>query len=185
MKKREGRATPASIFVSACAMALTLTGTAVAEGNDPDPGARHAPQSVVTMPTHLGVPVADLITLWCFPTDTPDNLSPYPHCTSFRQIDSAGVMATVDYTVPAGHTLVILDVDWESTFNPAGATIFLNFPCTSRCGFLYSSSALADAQGIASRQDHLTAGLYLTYVPIVQTSGAHLSEVQLHGYLTP
>jgi hypothetical protein len=171
-----------ALIVFAC----TLAATAAAEGDDRDSGAQHTSRPVVaTLPTHLGAPVVNLITLWCFPTDTPDALSGYPHCTSFRQVDSAGVMATTDYTVPAGHTLVILDIDWESTFNPANSTIFLNFPCTSGCGFLYSSSTTADSQGIAARQDHLTAGLYLTYIPVVLTSGPHLSEVQLHGYLTP
>ena len=162
-----------------------LAGSAAAEGNDPSSEAPRPSRLIVaTLPTHLGAPVADLITLSCLPTDTPDALSRYPHCTSFRQVDSAGVMAATDYTVPAGHTLVILDVDWESTFNGAGATTFLNFSCTSGCAFIYSSSTVADGQGIAARQDHLTAGLYVTYIPLVLTSGAHLSEVQLHGYLT-
>lgn len=186
MKTRERPAVSASHVVSAVGvLALMLAGTAAAERNDPDSdGRRTSPSVVATLPTHLGAPAPDLITLSCLPTDTPDTLSRYPHCTSFRQVDAAGVMSTADYTVPAGHTLVILDVDWESTFNGAGDTVFLNFPCTSGCAFIYSSSTVADVQGIAARQDHLTGGLYLTYIPIVLTSGAHLSEVQLHGYLT-
>jgi len=135
----------------------------------------------VTLPTHLGVPTASLITLACLPTDA----TTYPSCTSFRQVSTAGVQASTDFTIPTGETLVVTDIDWEATFSPPGQTVFLNFACSSGCAFIYSSSTVSDSVGIAARQDHLTSGLFLTYMPTVSVGDApHLSEVQLHGYLT-
>lgn len=95
-------------------------------------------------------------------------------------------LSATDYTIPAGKTLVILDIDWEATFGTPGATSFLNFSCTSGCAFIYGSSAINDINGIAHGQDHLSSGLYLTYIPTVSLGGltSHLSDVQLHGYLT-
>lgn len=140
-----------------------------------------APGAQVTLPNHLGVRTANLITLWCFAQDGPN----YPTCSSFRQIDSAGVLAATPFVIPAGETLVITDMDWEATLAAAGATVFLNLGCTSGCSFIYSSSTMADSQGIAAKSDHLTSGLYLTYVPSVTVGdAAHLSGLQLHGYLT-
>jgi hypothetical protein len=134
--------------------------------------------SVVITPTHLGVPVGNLVTLECISSGTT--------CSSFRQISSGGVEATTDYSIPPGETLIITDLNWEATFGTAGHTIFLSLGCTSSCAFTYTSSVVADAGGLGTTTDHLTSGLALVYLPTISLGSAgHLSQLLLRGYLTP
>jgi hypothetical protein len=134
--------------------------------------------SEVIMPTHLGVPVGNLVTLACLTSGTT--------CSSFRQVSSGGVQAATDYSIPPGETLIVTDLSWEATFGTAGHTIFLNLACTSACAFLHTSSVVADAGGIGSTTDHLTSGLDLVYLPtIIVANASNLSYLVLRGYLTP
>jgi hypothetical protein len=134
--------------------------------------------SEVIMPTHLGVPAGNLVTLWCFTTST--------GCSSFRQVSPGGVMATTDYSIPPGETLIVTDLNWSAIGGSPGRTIFLNLGCTSGCGFTYNSSVVADVNGEGSTNDHLTSGLDLVYLPtIVLGDATRLEGLTLRGYLTP
>jgi hypothetical protein len=132
----------------------------------------------VTTPTHLGVPLSSLVALNCITSGT--------SCSSFRQIDASGNQAATDYTIPAGHTLILTDVEWEAIGGTAGQVAFLNFRCAGGCAFVFSSRVIADSAGIASTADHLTSGVPLVFLPTVGVGDAsNLSYLVLRGYLVP
>jgi hypothetical protein len=107
-------------------------------------------------------------------------------CSSFRQVNASGVQSPSDYSIPPGDTLIVTDVEWEAVGGLAGRFAFLNFACTSGCGFVYSSRVVADSAGIASTADHLTSGVALVYLPTVTVGDAvGLSYLALRGYLVP
>jgi hypothetical protein len=183
---------PGTLLMAAVLLLAAALMPASAEDKDRSEDRGHS-GSQVTLPTHLGVPASKLITLICSgfvplpnPNPPPGGTFVYPGCTQFSQVGTDGVQASGPYSVPAGETLVVLDVDWEATFNTPGTIVFLNFGCTSGCAFIYGSHGIADFQGIVDEQDHLTAGMYLTYIPSVTLgNGTFLVNVSLHGYLTP
>jgi hypothetical protein len=132
----------------------------------------------VTIPTHLGVPLGGLVTLNCLNSGTT--------CSSFRQIDASGNQAATDYTIPAGQTLIVTDVEWEAVGGTAGRNSFLNLQCAGGCPFVFSSRTVADSAGIASTADHLTSGVPLVYLPTVSVGDAFaLSYLIVRGYLVP
>lgn len=131
-----------------------------------------------TTPTHLGVPLGSLVTLNCLNSGTT--------CSSFRQIDASGNQAATDYTIPAGQTLIITDVEWEAIGGTVGQFTFLNLFCSGGCAFVYQSRVVADSGQHASTADHLTSGVPLVYLPTVIVGPAvALSRLVLRGYLVP
>ncbi len=132
----------------------------------------------VTTPTHLGVPLSSLVALNCMISGTT--------CSSFRQIDASGNQAATDYTIPAGQTLLVTDVEWEAIGGTAGQITFLNLLCSGGCAFVYQSRVVADAGQHASIAEHLTSGVPLVYLPTVLVGNAvALSRLVIRGYLVP
>jgi hypothetical protein len=132
----------------------------------------------VNTPTHLGVPLGSFVSLNCMTSGTT--------CSSFRQFDASGNQSATDYTIPAGHTLIVTDAEWEAIGGTAGRNAFLNLRCAGGCAFVYSSRVVADSAGIASTADHLTSGVPLVFLPAVSVGDASaLSYLVLRGYLVP
>jgi len=160
------------------------------------------PVSVVStplpvQPTHLGVPVGNLVTLRCVPPNPWPTPSPRNACPSFHAVDTTGIESSTPYAVPAGETLIITDLDWlTGGGSDPGYNVNVGLWGCVHAGCAFSSfhSALTDLNSASVGQVHFTGGIRFTVVPIVELSwvqsahlatGPQLVNLQIHGYLTP
>jgi len=115
--------------------------------------------------------------------------------TYFAQVSPTdGSTSCFDIANHPGEVLVITDYSWIATALPATtcATAIINSHNVNNLYF--SSTALADASGIAAKTEHFTTGITLTGNPLI-TQGKNISAslascdlaapVQFTGYLMP
>lgn len=146
----------------------------------------------VTTPTNSGVPVSKLITLICPGSAAPTQSN---DCPAFTAIDATDSLVSNNYTIPTGETLIVTDVNWAggAPIPSPGNTTSLNLELVNGNAFaplaLYNDRGLTDSNGLVTRNEHLTTGIPMTFLPIVQIAQAGavnpFSFLILRGYLTP
>ena len=144
----------------------------------------------VTTPTNSGVPVSKFVTLICSGSPTPSN-----DCPTFTAIDATDSLISNSYTIPTGETLIVTDVNWGGggPIPSPGTTISVNLVLINGNGFaplvLYNDEGIMDSNGIVRRNDHLTTGIPMTFLPSVQLNNNSTVNgfgfLILRGYLTP
>ena len=125
----------------------------------------------VTMPTHLGIPVVNLITIKLHGDGRWSAVLP-----DGSEVDP--------YALPAGQELLITDISWLITGGTAGgvADFFFNAGNTTA----WEERQILDANGNGVRSEHLTSPIPFPVLPTVSVSGASLNTpFWLRGYVVP
>jgi hypothetical protein len=138
--------------------------------------------SEVILPTHLGVPTGNLVTLRCSGFSG-------GKCLTFDRCDTTGMCSL--FSMPPGATLIITDLTFASFGNPASTEVeYLLQTCTPTGGCINVNitPAVASPDTSAFAVEHLTSGIALTVVPTTDMTGpvgVQLDNLIIHGYLTP
>ncbi len=131
--------------------------------------------------THVGQDPASLVTLRCGRLLT---IGLDLFCTRSH---SDGTLPE-NFTVPVGTVLVVTDVDWSATFS-GGANSTVSFVMRLRqylhnhTSWVYFSYAVADANGFAFKDEHLTTGFVVSPGATLQAIAPDSLIVMLYGYL--
>jgi len=131
--------------------------------------------------THVGQDPASLVTLRCGHSPT---IALDLFCTRSH---SDGTIPE-NFTVPVGTVLVVTDVDWSGTLSCC-ANFTVSFIMRLRqylhnhTSLVYFSYAVADANGFAFKDEHLTTGFVVSPGATLQAIGLDNLNVMLYGYL--
>ena len=132
---------------------------------------------LMQLPTHLGVPAANVVNLT---TKLGQTCMPLG---SLCQVTSDGKFVATPFTIPAGHFLVITDIQIRTVgATPgtlSGADLVIGQPGNQQ--IIYVVQGLADANGQAFVRDHLTGGLVVSTMPTVSP----FEGASIVGYLVP
>jgi len=129
--------------------------------------------------THVGQDPASLVTLRC-------GHSPTIALDLFCWRSHSDGTLTQNFTVPVGMVLVVTDVDWSAS---GGANSTVSFVMRLRqylhnhTSLVYFSYAVADANGFAFKDEHLTTGFVVSPGATLQAIGLDNLNVMLYGYL--
>lgn len=127
-----------------------------------------------TAPTGVGVPVRNLVTLQCgFITDGE------PACGSgYSRIGPDGSISS--FTIPSGQTFVLTDV------NVVLSSCAASQSCIVLVGPNLYFGSIADSNGTATVNGHLTSGAAFQYLPqlFVASPYGSFQGLTLAGYLT-
>jgi len=130
--------------------------------------------------THLGQEPASLVTLRCQGSLV---IARELFCTRSH---SDGTVQE-NFTVPAGSVLVVTDVSWRidrgrgDAGNSTIFTIELRQHLSNQRSLVFISYQVADVDGVAFKDEHLTAGFVVS--PAVTLMAPSDSLVMLYGYL--
>lgn len=117
--------------------------------------------------THVGQAESQLVMLICTPS-------------SCRQLFADGTVGASQYTVPAGRTLVLTDMEWYDGHPTNPNQEFCTILAANVS--MFSSCSLADGEGIAYKDQHFTTGLLIGAGQMPQISS---QEGFAQGYLVP
>ncbi len=131
--------------------------------------------------THVGQDPTSLVTLRCgFLSTVALDL----FCTRSH---SDGTLPE-NFTVPTGTVLVVTDIDWSATFSCcANSTVSIYLRLRqyqhNHSSLVYISSAVADANGFAFKDEHLTTGFVVSSGATPQAIAPDSLNAMLYGYL--
>ncbi len=180
-KNATGAAAAPVNVVSSIPLSVTGTVAATQSGNwsvglAPNTTVGISGTPTVTLPTHLGAPPANLITLVC--TTFAGGI-----CTSFSKVKPDTTLQA--FSLSAGTGLVITDIQMVATGGTAGNLLGLLIgPSPCGVGIIYNAFAVADQGGTISVSDHITGGLHFSTLPCFETP-AGTGSLTLIGYLVP
>jgi len=129
--------------------------------------------TVVSLPTHLGVPPGS--------ASAPNivNIAIGTSCGhQFCQINPDGTSSTTAFVIPPKHFLVVTDIMFALSGGGESANLPQHLVLTVGGNQVYDVFVVADSQGLASANVHLTSGLLLSTLPDVGTPVG-----QMQGYL--
>lgn len=130
--------------------------------------------------THVGQNESQLVNLFCG-----------VNLTDCFSMDSSGSLASTNYVVPAGYTLVVTDYEWTLFGAPGQAracdTIDVIVGVSTRPLLPAGSCTTTTAGGDAYRAEHFTLGIRVASgVPIRDAdAAAGIGSADIQGYLVP
>jgi hypothetical protein len=169
---------------------LTLALSSIHSRSASAQGLTQIPPFLVTLPTHLGVPFVDLVTLECTefnatPAGAPGIIAP---CAQFTFVNQNGTLGNTVVPGAVINHLVITDVSWTVVGTSAAVdTLCLTTP--SNVCVLTQNGLNFWPNMVFSDEDHLTGGLAVTYMPGVTLSASQgtllLNQLTITGYIAP
>jgi hypothetical protein len=128
--------------------------------------------------THVGQYESKLVSLNCV------------YGVSFcQQVNPNGTTTTTEYTVPAGYTLVITDLEWViyGGSGEAGYNACYFFIAEGTGAYINDACAIADKNGTAAGKEHFTGGVPIAsgVVLVDPNAGNSQGSSNLQGYLVP
>ena len=131
--------------------------------------------------THVGQDPASLVTLRC-------GYSPTVALDLFCTRAHSDGKPPENFTVATGTVLVVTDIDWSATLSCcANSTVSIALRLRqyqlNQHSMVYISSAVADANGFAFKDEQLTTGFVVSSGATLQAIAPRSLNAMLYGYL--